>query len=100
MELGHHAGISGREARLDRRHDALTGIDDFARTSSSGQIGKSPSNDFIIASWNTNSSIPRIIAAMPCGVRLTGASAVVAIVLNSKSSLRVPAWRSARWGGY
>ena len=30
MDLGYHTGISGCKARLDRRLDALTGIDDFA----------------------------------------------------------------------
>ena len=36
----------------------------------------------IIASWNTNSVIPSIIAVMPCDVRLTGVTGVVTTVLN------------------
>jgi len=65
----------------------MTSEQTTARTNSSDQTGKSPSSDFIIASWNTKSSIPSKIAAMPCGVRLAGVSAVVAIVLKPDSSL-------------
>ena len=78
----------------------MTSEQTTARTNSKGQIEKSPSKDFIIASWNTNSVIPSIIAAMPCAVRLAGATGVVTTVLNFAPWSLAPKWPGAKRGRY
>ena len=78
----------------------MTSEQTTARTSSNGQIGKSPSRDFIIASWNTNKVIPRRIAAMPCAVRLAGAAGVVTTVLNCAPGSFAQTRRAATYGNY
>jgi hypothetical protein len=71
-----------------------------ARTNSKGQIGKSTSKNFIIASWNTNSVMPSRIATIPCGVRLAGATGVVITVLNFTPWFGAPKQRAAKRGSY
>ena len=83
MTCSRHKGVRIRcGGPRYRINGTMTSEQMTARTNSRGQIGKSTSRNFIIASWNTNSVIPSIIAVMPCGVRLTGATGVVTTVLN------------------